>query len=123
MTAPGALARRNGRTPFERAAITLKFSDGVGEVGEGSLRAASLAGSLRGRVSLPERTVRGRAEIGPRAGGAAEPARPATVFEIAGPWDAVAVRTAQGEPDARGEAPASIPASVGLPGAARAYAP
>ncbi|WP_375463711.1 AsmA family protein [uncultured Methylobacterium sp.] len=123
--APGALARRNGRTPFERAAVALKFADGIGEIGDGSLRAASLIGLLRGQISLPGRSVRARAEIGPRITGT-DAARPVTAFEITGPWDAVSVRRARGGTDAdREDAPASLhlPASAVIPGAARAYAP
>ncbi|TXM66644.1 MULTISPECIES: AsmA family protein [unclassified Methylobacterium] len=123
--APGALARRNGRTPFERAAIALRFADGIGEIGEGTLKTASLTGILRGQISLPARSVSARAELGPKAGG--DPGRPGLAFEIVGPWDAVRVRAAQkaAEPERRDEGPASlhVPTSVVIPGTARAYAP
>lgn len=122
--APGALARRNGRTPFERAVVALKFADGIGEIGEGSLKAASLTGALRGQVSLPGRSVRARAEIGAKG---AEPGRPAMAFDIAGPWGAVRVRPAQGpaepEPREAGASPLRLPAAADIPGTARAYAP
>ena len=125
--APGALARRNGRTPFERAAVALKFADGVGEIGEGTLKAANLTGVLRGQISLPTRSVQARAELGPKAAG--EGTRPTMAFEIVGPWDAVRVRTGQRgtEPDRRDDGPSSeplhVPTSVVIPGSARAYAP
>ncbi|MCJ2037954.1 AsmA family protein [Methylobacterium sp. J-059] len=125
--APGALARRNGRTPFERAAITLKFADGVGEIGEGTLKAANLTGILRGQVSLPARSVRARAELGPKAGG--DNARASLAFDIDGPWAGIRVRTGQkgADPDQREDAPSSlplhVPTSVVIPGSARAYAP
>ncbi len=125
--APGALARRNGRTPFERAAVALKFADGIGEIGEGTLKATNLTGVLRGQISLPTRSVQARAELGPKAAG--EGTRPTMAFEIVGPWDAVRVRTGQRgtEPDRRDDGPSSeplhVPTSVVIPGSARAYAP
>ncbi len=133
--APGALARRNGRTSFDRAGLSLHFSDGVGEIGEGFLTASALTATLRGRLSLTERSFRARAELAPRlAGGQGDPpaARPGTLFEIAGPWNAVSVRRAehdapppnlggQNGPVARN--PSRPPGAVGLPAAARAYAP
>ncbi|GJE62690.1 AsmA family protein [Methylobacterium trifolii] len=125
--APGALARRNGRTAFERAAVTLRFGDGVGEIDEGFLKAPNLTATLRGRMSLPGRRLDARAVLNLR-----EPGR-SNAFEIAGPWDAVTVRAAvQGGigPDAAqrgGEAvvpgPLQLPASLSLPGGARAFAP
>ncbi|WP_132255559.1 AsmA family protein [Methylobacterium segetis] len=130
--AQGALARRNGRTAFERAAVSIRFADGVGEIGEGFLRASALSASLRGHVFLTERRFRARAELTPRVAGGAEAPRAGTLFEIAGPWDAVTVRPADREepaaaPDHRGALPSRgpqrPPAAVGLPPAARAYAP
>ena len=123
--APGALARRNGRTPFERAVIALRFADGIGEIGEGTLKTATLTGILRGQISLPARSVSARAKLGPKAGG--DTGRPGLAFEIVGPWDAVRVQAAQkaAEPDRRDDQPPSlhVPTSVVIPGAARAYAP
>ncbi|GEP06928.1 AsmA family protein [Methylobacterium oxalidis] len=131
--AQGALARRNGRTAFERAALSLRFSDGVGEIGEGFLRSAALTASLRGQVFLAERRFRARAELTPRVAGGAEAPRAGNLFEIAGPWGAVTVRPASHDepsalPDHRDgrtplQGPLRQPASVGLPPAARAYAP
>ena len=145
--APGALARRNGRTPFERAGVTLRFADGIGEIAEGYLKASALTASLRGQISLIERRFQARAELAPRVaaslGGTGEAPRAGALFEIAGPWDAVSIRPARREetvPDAgsRGDAgvkggpaappealrlpPAGLP-PAGLPAAARAYAP
>ncbi|KAB1070572.1 AsmA family protein [Methylobacterium planeticum] len=133
--APGALARRNGRTPFERAGISLRFADGVGEIGEGFLKAAALTASLRGQVSLVERRFRARAELAPRVAGApagGEAPRAGALFEIAGPWDAVSIRPARRDetapdPGGRGGSvpgPEALrPAPAGLPAAVRAYAP
>lgn len=124
--AAGALARRNGRTPFERAALGLRFADGVGEIAEGTLQASALGASLRGQVSLRDRSVRARAELHPRG----EPARPGPLFDLAGPWDDVAVRVArpgEAEPDLRTHTaePRAFQNTPGLvlPGTARAYAP
>lgn len=127
--AAGALARRNGRTAFERAGVTLRFTDGIGEIVDGSLKAAALTASLRGRVSLPDRSVQARAEVLPR--GAEGTARGATMFEISGPWEAVAVRaptTGLPEPEAvagTGSAGGAMraPSGMRLPAAIRAYAP
>lgn len=93
--AQGSLARRNGRTPFDRAGVSLTFTAGVGEIVEGTLAARTLSANLRGQISLPERLFRARAELLPRTAAAGEAvATPATLFEIAGPWDAVAVQAA-----------------------------
>lgn len=135
--APGALARRNGRTGFDRAGISLVFNDGVGEIDEGGLAARTLTASLRGRLSLPERRFLARAALLPRKGagdrgagdrgaGEATPVPAATLFEIAGPWDAVAVRPMPRDGRAESaEALLSAPASAlpGLPSQVRAYAP
>ncbi|MET0257910.1 MAG: AsmA family protein [Methylobacterium sp.] len=125
--AQGALARRNGRTAFERAGLTLAFTDGIGEIEEGGLTARSLTARLRGRISLPERSFLARAALLPRKG-ATETASLAvpTAFEIAGPWNAVTVRTVSrsdiAEPaDALARPPAAI--VPGLPSQVRAYAP
>lgn len=91
--AQGALARRNGRTPFERAALSLTFTDGIGEIAEGTLSARTLTATLRGQLSLPDRHFRARAELLPRSASAGEATTgSATLFEIRGPWDAVAVQ-------------------------------
>jgi AsmA protein len=128
--APGALARRNGRTPFEHAAVTLLFADGVGEIVEGRLASRSLGASLNGRIALADRRFQALAEIQPRTNASADGAPPAaTQFEIAGPWDAVSVRASAdpqaGGVDARRRA---LPDLVRRPGAdlplgIRAYAP
>ncbi|MCJ2122916.1 AsmA-like C-terminal region-containing protein [Methylobacterium sp. J-077] len=115
----GALARRNGRTAFERAAITLRFSDGIGEFAESGLRGPSVGASLQGQVSLPGRRIEARGDLALRA--TADPSR-TLLFEVSGPWDAL---TAQVVP--QGEAmlpdPFKFPAALGLSGSARAYAP
>ncbi len=116
--APGALARRNGRTGFERAGITLRFTDGIGEIVDGSLKAASLTATLNGLVSLPERRVAARAELSLREAGV----QPPMVFDVAGPWDAVTARPAGPEAGSRGEA-VLAPKVLRLPATVRAYAP
>lgn len=104
VAADGALARRNARTPFDRAGISLRFVDGVGDIADGILKTSSLTASLRGTLSLPERTLAARAELLPRspADPALRPMSPpnrssslpqGTLLDIEGPWDAVAVRT------------------------------
>lgn len=128
--APGALARRNGRTPFEHAAVTLLFADGVGEIVEGRLASRTLGASLNGRVALADRRFQARAEILSRATASADGASPpATLFEIAGPWDAVSVRASAGPRAAGDEArQRAAPDSFQRPGAdlplgIRAYVP
>lgn len=124
--APGALARRNARTAFEAAAVSMRFSDGVGEIEESGLRGGNVTASLRGQMSLPLRRIAARAGLTHR-----EPARTA-LFEITGPWHGPSVRTApQGSlmPDAppggdtTGPDSLRPPAAFGLPRAARAFAP
>ncbi|SFL17008.1 AsmA family protein [Methylobacterium pseudosasicola] len=114
----GALARRNGRTAFERAAITLRFSDGIGEFAESGLRGPSVGANLQGQVSLPGRRIEARGDLALRA---ADPSR-GLLFEVSGPWDApTALVVPHGEamlPD-----PFKVPAALGLSGNARAYAP
>lgn len=127
--APGPLARRNGRTAFERAAITLRFVDGIGEITEGSLLGPSVGAILRGQVSLPERRVAARGNLVLRPW--TEAAR-GLAFELSGPLNAPIAQTiAHGEAaepaDRSGEAmlpePLKEPAALGIPGTARAYAP
>lgn len=121
VVASGALARRNGRTAFERAGLTLRFTDGVGEIVDGALKAPTLTATLNGQVSLPERRVAARAELSPREAGA----RPPMLFEIAGPWDGVSARPLRShDPEAgsRGEA-IFAPNALRLPATVRAYAP
>lgn len=124
--APGALARRNGRTSFERALVSLKFADGVGEIGEGFLKAASVNAAIRGSLSLPERRFSARVELQPRAG--ADGPKRGTLFDISGPWSGVSVKATrldQGETDPalKGTPLATSPASLRLPASARAFAP
>jgi AsmA protein len=127
--APGSLARRNGRTAFERATITLRFVDGIGEIAEAGLIGPSVGATLNGQVSLPERRLNARGSLALRP--STDPLR-GLVFEISGPLSAPTAQTvARGEaaePAARaGEAllPDALkePAALGLPGTARAYAP
>lgn len=87
--AQGPLSRRNARTPFEQVALSVTFAEGIGEIGEGALAGRDLSASLRGRISLPERQFRARAELLPRASGAGAPA--GLLYEIDGPWDGMRV--------------------------------
>ncbi|GJE26024.1 hypothetical protein LKMONMHP_0868 [Methylobacterium organophilum] len=127
--AQGALARRNGRTPFERAALSIRFADGIGEIAEGVLSARALEASLRGRISLPDRRLSAEAELQPR--GAEGAGRPATLFAIGGPWDAVAVERVHREggsdtdplSGAFERRPVPTAAIPGLSERVRAYAP
>ena len=127
--APGALARRNGRTSFERAAATLRFSGGVGEITDATLRGPGIGATLRGQVSLPEQRIAAQADIALRP--PADPTR-GILFEISGPWDAPRAQALSRDevpvPVARaGEAmhpvPLDLPATLGLSGHVRAYAP
>ena len=90
----GRAERRSGRTPFERADLGLRFSNGIGEITEASLRAPALLAGLRGQVSVPGRSLGARAEVAPREGaspreGAApregSAVRPA-LFDVSGSW-------------------------------------
>lgn len=134
--AAGSLARRNGRTVFERASLTLRFLDGVGEIGDGLLRTPALTASLRGTLSLPDRTLLAKADLMPRGGPGDGATRQGLSFDIAGPWDAMAVRAvprdgSEPDPELRGGSmlvPKALRVpitggSVGLPATARAYAP
>jgi AsmA protein len=126
--AAGALARRNGRTPFEHAGLTLRVVDGVGEIVDAALRTSALTGALSGAVVLPERRIESRAQLVPRAA-ADGTTRPGPSYAITGPWDAVVVRKAAPEDGDNGFTATGAlrhPAAGGkpnLPAAARAYAP
>ncbi len=127
--APGAVARRNGRTAFERASAALRFSAGIGEITDATLRGPGIGATLRGQVSLPEQRIDARAAIVSRP--PADPAR-RVAFAISGPWDGLRAqalsRNEVSDPAERpGEAMApgqpNPPAALGLSGNARAYAP
>ena len=127
--APGALARRNARTAFERAAVTLRFVDGVGEITDAGLIGPSVGATLHGQVSLPDRRLDARGNLVLRP--ASAPSR-GLLFAVSGPLGTPDVQIlAHGEAaeaaSRPGEAmlPESLkqPATLGLPGNARAYAP
>ncbi|MCJ2136779.1 AsmA family protein [Methylobacterium sp. J-026] len=129
VVALGALARRNGRTAIERAAIALRFVDGIGEITEAGLLGPSVGATVRGLVSVPERRLDLRGDLVLR--GPADPSR-GLLFEVSGPWNAPTAQTAaRGEgadpaprvgeampPDVNGR-----PGAEGLPVNARAYVP
>jgi len=124
--AAGALARRNGRTAFEHASLTLQVVDGIGEIVDATLRTPALTGALSGALVLPERRVETRAQLLPRAA-ADGSTRPGPSYAIVGPWDAVTVRKAAPEAG-DGLTSGSLRTSTtsrkpDLPAAARAYAP
>jgi AsmA protein len=81
---------RGGRTPFEQAQLNLTVTDGIAEITEGGLTAASLRAVLQGRISFADRLVSLRANVEPTGAGASAPG-PGMVFDIGGPWDDVAV--------------------------------
>lgn len=127
--APGALARRNGRTGFERAAIVLRFADGIGEIAEADLRGAGVAATLRGQVSLPDQSLDMVALLAPRQ---ASEGGHSVRIAITGPWDAPTAQAQHGEIDdpggqasvlARMKGILQVPAAAGLPSGIRAYAP
>jgi len=127
--APGALARRNGRTAIERAAVALRFTDGIGEITEAGLLGPAVGATVRGQMSLSERRLDVRGELALR--GSADVPR-GLLFEVSGPWGAPTIQTAaHGEPSEPatriGEAASpevlGLPAAQGLPINARAYAP
>ncbi|MCJ2089086.1 AsmA family protein [Methylobacterium sp. E-005] len=134
--APGSLARRNGWTAIDRAAVTLRFTEGLGEIVESGLVGPGVGASVQGHVSLPERRLDLKGDLALRS--PADPSR-GLLFEVSGPWDALVPRTAAhvevSDPAAgAGEAGApetfgppdlqpSTAAPQGLPVNARAYAP
>ena len=126
--AAGALARRNGRTAFEHAGLSLRVVDGIGEIVDATLRTSALTGALSGAVVLPERRIETRAQILPRAAPDGT-TRPGPSYAITGPWNAVVVRKAAPEDGDTGFTATGAlrhPAAGGkpdLPPAARAYAP
>lgn len=125
VVAPGALARRNGRTSFDRAGVSLTFSDGLGTITEGDLTARALIAKLRGHLSLPDKHLTARVELLPRNAATVGdvPNGRFALFEIAGPWDAVSVKAASrkdvSEPFGFLDA-SQMPAALPMP--ARAYA-
>lgn len=117
---PATLAKRNGRTPYEHAALSLLFSDGVGEVVEGSFAGRGLTASLSGRLDLARRRVEARAEVAPRPGSEGASGNAAS-FALTGPWDAVSVGPAMLDADATADRLRRPGAD--LPLGIRAYAP
>ncbi len=121
-SAHGTTARHNARTPYEHAALSLLFSDGVGEVVEGSVAARGVTASLSGRLDLARRRVEARAEVAPRSVGQGT-TRTAASFALTGPWDAVRVgpaimaRAAETTDDRFRRPGADLPLGI------RAYAP
>lgn len=111
--------RRLGRTPFERADLVLRFTNGIGEITEASLRAPALLAGLRGQVSVPERSLGARAEVAPREAGAVSALRPA-LFDVSGPWASPAFASAPADVAAP-FAPAPVKRPV--PPRASAFAP
>ena len=120
--APGALARRNGRTPYEHAALALLFSDGIGEVVEGSFASRSVTASLSGRLDLAGRRVEARADVAPRTAAEGTPGNAAS-FELSGPWDSVNVGPAMLARAAENTAARFRRPGSDLPLGIRAYAP
>lgn len=127
--APGALARRNGRTGFDRAAIVLRFAGGIGEITEADLRGAGVAATLRGQVSLPDQRLDMVAQLVPRQG--VDNAHTVRIA-IAGPWDDLTAQAQHGEIEELPGQPSTqdrirgmlqMPAAAGLPADTRAYAP
>lgn len=133
--APRLLARKDARTTFDRAQLSVAFRDGQGEIDEGALEGPSLSASLRGRISLLERSVAAEATLTQPAASAqpvtrslAPAAPPVAVYEIAGPWSGVSVQAKtqrDGAASVIGRTLAVQPdmARSGLPSQVRAYAP
>ncbi|SFG76837.1 AsmA family protein [Methylobacterium gossipiicola] len=123
--AAGALARRNGRTAFEQAGLTLRLVDGIGEIVDATLRTPALTGALSGTLVLPERRIETWAHLMPRAAGDGS-VRLGPSYAIAGPWSAITVRKVFLDAgDALGPASLRMPAAgkATLPAAVGAYAP
>ena len=127
--APGALARRNGRTGFDKAMIAMRFADGIGEITEADLRGAGVAATLRGQLSLPGQRLDMMALLAPRP--SLDGARTVRIA-IAGPWDALTTEAQRGDAEdpagqtstfARMRGILQVPAALGLPVDIRAYAP
>lgn len=97
--APSLLARKTARTAFDRAQLSVAFRNGQGEIDEGALDGPSLSASLRGRISLVERTLLAQAILA-QPGAPAQPAtrsiapaaRPSATYVIAGPWSGITVQ-------------------------------
>jgi AsmA protein len=120
--APGALARRNGRTAYEHATLSLLIADGVGEVAEGSLVSRALTATVGGRLDLLRRRIEARAEVASRPSGEGTH-RPAFSFDLSGPWDGMNIGPAV---PARPVENASVQfrrPGADLPLGIRAYAP
>ncbi|MEE7458965.1 AsmA family protein [Methylorubrum populi] len=122
--APGSLARRNGRTSFEKAAISVLFADGVGEIVEGALTARGVRASLSGRIGLMDRRLQARAELRPPTPASGDgTAHPATLFEITGPWTSLSVRGGADEAAPTNAGDAFQRPGADLPLGIRAYVP
>ncbi|HEY8566485.1 MAG TPA: AsmA-like C-terminal region-containing protein [Beijerinckiaceae bacterium] len=79
---------RGGRTPFDQAQAQITVTNGIGEITESGLSAPNIRGAVQGRVSLADRTLSAKASVEVTN---TSPAPAPIVFDIAGPWEDVAV--------------------------------
>jgi AsmA protein len=81
-----------GGTAFESAALGLRIVRGVGEIDDGALRSPSLNLEFGGAVEFAERTLNlhGVASLAGSEDKVA-PERPKFAFDVAGPWDDLAL--------------------------------
>jgi len=80
---------KGGRTPFDQAQAQLVLKDGIGEVSDSRLTTPELVTSLRGQVSLVDRTLRLKADVSPVVSGGN--VSPVIGFDVGGGWDSVVV--------------------------------
>ena len=76
---------RGGRTPFDQAQFVLVAANGLAEIGEGNIDGANLHTSVRGEISLPQRTAMLRLTSGP-ASETSDEQHAAAVLDVSGPW-------------------------------------
>ncbi|MEV5407187.1 AsmA-like C-terminal region-containing protein, partial [Streptomyces albidoflavus] len=80
---------RGGRTAFDLAQVSLAVGSGVGEIVDGRLIAPELRTTLKGQVSLADRTLNIKALVDPAT--PVPNASPLIVFDIDGGWDSVVI--------------------------------
>ena len=81
---PQAPTGRGDRIPFEQAHLNVTVNNGMAEIADSGLTTAGLRWALNGRASLFDRNLQANVKgIGPAS---------EVAFEIAGPWDNLAIR-------------------------------
>lgn len=96
---------RGGRTPFDQAQVGIQISNGVAEITDGTLNAATARSTLQGSLSLPDRLMAVRVTTE----GVSSASPPSSmVFDVGGPWSDLSVTQSSDMPVRRSDAARSL---------------